>query len=445
MNGTLNDLRRNLVLTLLAALVMTGLAASTPLRAERSLFGAAQAATPAAKSVGTVKAISGNTITLASEGGGEINVTVGDGARVVRVEPGSTDLKNAAPMQLQDLQAGDRILVRGTPGDGGKSMVAVSVIAMKKADLAEKHAHEREEWQKHGVGGLVTAVDAAAGTVQLDTSALGANKNVTVAVSKSTVLRRYAPGSINFDDASAAPIDQIKVGDQLRARGSRIADGSTLTADEVVSGSFRNIAGTVTAIDAAAGTLTVNDLTTKKSVVVKVNTTSQLKKLPPAIAQGIAARLKGNSSDARASASAGGPQSEAGRPGASSAASGAPGAQGGAGGSGAGMRGDAASAGGGERERQGGAAGGPGAGAEARGGGDFQQAIARMPAATLADLQKGDAVMIVATSDSGSAGTTAITLLAGVEPILQASPSGGQSILTPWSLNGSPGGDAATQ
>jgi hypothetical protein len=442
MNGTLNDLRRNLVLTLFAALVMTGLAASTPLRAERSLFEAAQAATPTAKSVGTVKAISGNTITLASEGGGEISVTVGDGARVVRVEPGSTDLKNAAPMQLQDLQAGDRILVRGTSGDGGKSMVAVSVIAMKKADLAEKHAHEREEWQKHGVGGLVTAVNAAAGTVRLDTSALGANKNVTVAVSKSTVLRRYAPGSINFDDASAAPIDQIRVGDQLRARGSRSGDGTSLAADEVVSGSFRNIAGTVTAIDAAAGTLTVNDLATKKSVVVKVNATSQLKKLPAAMAQRIAARLKGNSGDAGASASAGGPQSEAGRPGASSAASSAPGAQGGVG-SRASRRGDQASAGGGER--QGGAAGGPGAGADARGGGDFQQAIARMPAATLADLQKGDAVMIVATSDSGNAGTTAITLLAGVEPILQASPSGGQSILTPWSLSGSPGGDAATQ
>jgi len=69
-----------------------------------------------------------------------------------------------------------------------------------------------------------------------------------------------------------------------------------------------------------------------------------------------------------------------------------------------------------------------------------------MPAATLADLQKGDAVMIVATSDSGGAATTAITLLAGVEPILQASPSGGQSLLTPWSLSGAPGGgDAATQ
>ena len=108
----------------------------------------ATAAAAAAKAVGTVKAISGKSITLTQEAGGEITVTVQDSARVVRVDPGSTDLKNAAPLQLRDLQPGDRILVRGTLGDGGKSLVAVSVIAMKKADLAEKHAHEREEWQK---------------------------------------------------------------------------------------------------------------------------------------------------------------------------------------------------------------------------------------------------------------------------------------------------------
>jgi hypothetical protein len=420
----------------LAAFAATGGALSSAAMPDQP-SAAAQAAT--AKAVGTVKAISGNTITLTQESGGEISVTVQEGARVVRVEPGSTDLKNAAPLQLQDLQAGDRILVRGSAVDGGKSLVAVSVIAMKKADLAEKRAHEREEWQRHGVGGLVTAVDAATGTVQLDTSALGANKNVTITVSKTTVLRRYAPGSVNFDDAAAAPIDQIKVGDQLRARGSRAGDGTTLAADEVVSGSFRNIAGTVTSIDAAGATLTINDLATKKPVVVKVTATSQLRKLPQPMAQRIAARLKGNSGDAAAGSTAGAP-GEAGRPGGNST-SGVAGGSGAAGSAttGAGRRGEqAASAG---------TTGAPGAGGERQGdaGGDLQQAIARMPAATLADLQKGDAVMIVATSDSGVAATTAITLLAGVEPILQASPSGGQSLLTPWSLSGAPGGDAATQ
>jgi len=68
--------------------------------------------------------------------------------------------------------------------------------------------------------------------------------------------------------------------------------------------------------------------------------------------------------------------------------------------------------------------------------------LSRLPANTLADFQKGDAVMIVATADHDASKTTAITVLGGVEPILQASPQGqAASILSPWSLNN--GGDAA--
>jgi hypothetical protein len=73
---------------------------------------------------------------------------------------------------------------------------------------------------------------------------------------------------------------------------------------------------------------------------------------------------------------------------------------------------------------------------------DLQQVISRMPPSSLSDLNKGDAVMIVATSGTPEGDAIAITLLAGVEPILQASPKA-QSILSPWSLN-SAGGEAAT-
>src|SRR5580693_4226204 len=257
------------------------------------------------KAVGTVKSISGNSIVLAAEGGADTNVVVQDGARLLQIEPGETDLKKATPLQLGDLQNGDRILVRGTSGPDGKSILAVSVIAMKKADLAARHAHEQAEWQRNGIGGLVSAVDPAAGTITVSTSALGANKNVLVHVSKNTVLRRYAPGSVKFDDAAAAPIDQVKAGDQLRARGQKSADGGELTADEVVSGSFRNISGTINSIDAGTNTITVQDLVTKKPVIVQISQTSQLRKLPAPMAQRIAARLKGGS-DAPGGANGGG-------------------------------------------------------------------------------------------------------------------------------------------
>lgn len=84
---------------------------------------------------------------------------------------------------------------------------------------------------------------------------------------------------------------------------------------------------------------------------------------------------------------------------------------------------------------------GPAGGVRAGGGADFQQILNRMPAVTLSDLHKGDAVVIVATEGATSA-STAITLLTGVEPILQAAPTAGQAMmLTPWSLGGAPAGD----
>jgi hypothetical protein len=413
---------------------------------ESRVFAATPQAAAASKAVGTVKSISGNNIVLAAEGGTDTNVVVQDGARLLQIEPGETDLKKATPLQLSDLQVGDRILVRGGAGPDGKSILAASVIAMKKADLAAKRAHDQAEWMRHGIGGLVSAVDPAAGTITVSTSALGASKSVVVQVSKSTVLRRYAPGSVKFDDAAPAPIDQIQKGDQLRARGQRSADGGELTADEVVSGSFRNISGTINSVDAGANTITVEDLTTKKAVVVKIADTSQLRKLPAPMAQRVAARLKGNGGEGGAGQGANGAASASASPGASTA--------GDAGNTGnAAVRAPAGSSAleqksgdtGGPGAAQGGAGGSGGARGTAGGqGGDLQQAITRLPASKLSDLQKGDAVMIVATSGNAGAGgsVVAITLLSGVEPILQASPTG-QSILTPWSMSGAPGGDAA--
>jgi len=375
---------------------------------------------PATRPVGTIKTITGKTIVLTTDAGPEVTIQVQDDARLLRVEPGEKDLKNAVPLQLQDLQAGDRILVRGKMADDGKTVLAASVIAIKSADIATKQAHDRDEWQRHGAGGLVKSVDAAAGAITISTNAMGVAKDVTVQVSKQTVLRRYAPNSVKFDDAKPAPIDQIKVGDQLRARGTRNADGTQLTADEVVSGTFRNIAGTVSSIDASARTITVMDLVAKKPVTVKVTADTQLRKLSPAMAQGIALRLKGGAADAPVGTAGTAPGSAPAKP--ADAATGQTGGQGG-------QTGGAGGAG-----RVGGAAGG------ARGG-DLGQMLSRMPAATLADLQKGDAVMIVTTEGTQESGATAITLLAGVEPLLQA--SGASSILTPWTMSGAPGGDAA--
>ena len=261
----------------------------------------------------------------------------------------------------------------------------------------------------------MSAVDLPSGTITISARALGGARSVTIRISSDAILRRYAPNSVNFDDAKPSTLDQIKTGDQLLARGTRSADGSELAAEEVVSGSFRNIAGTIVSIGSDSNTLSVMDLITKKPVDVKIAADSQIRKLPPQMAQFMAMRLKGQAGAGPGGAGNGpdttGVQPQAGR-------------QGPASGDGNGV------------------SGGTG-GREGRAGGDLQQILNRVPRATLADLQKGDAVMIVATSGNGAGPVTAITLVSGVEPLLEASPNGGAQsmILPPWSMD-APTGDA---
>ena len=405
-----------------ACLILAGVrsASAQPVPAQAATQQSAQ--TPAAaRPVGTIKSISGNIVVLSTDTGSDVTVQVQDTTKLVRIAPGQTDLKDAAPIQLADIQPGDRILVRGKLADDGKAVVATSIIAMKKADIAEKQSREREEWQKHGLGGLVNSVNAASGTITIALSSQGEKKSVAVHVSKDTMLRRYSLDSVKFDDAKPAPLDQVKPGDQLRARGTRSPDGTELTADEIVSGTFRNISGTISAIDTSAGAIIVQDLVVKKSITVRITPESQLRKLPPPIAQRIAARLRGASTDTSSSAtSANGSGSLANAE--QSPKLNTPPARGSTSG------------------------GSDGSGRSGGGGiADLQQMISRMPAAALADLQKGDAVMIVATEGGASGPSTVITLLGGVEPILQASPkSSASTILSPWSLSSGGGGEAAT-
>lgn len=78
---------------------------------------------------------------------------------------------------------------------------------------------------------------------------------------------------------------------------------------------------------------------------------------------------------------------------------------------------------------------------------DLQRFLDQTPAVTLADVHKGDAVVVLATEGTPSSGGTIIKLYSGVEPILEAAPNASQAMmLTPWSLGGgAPGGDAGNQ
>ena len=243
--------------------------------------------------MGTVKAIAGNILTLATNAGTELSVQVQDSTRILRTVPGRNDLREATPIHLQDVQVGDRILARGTRADDGRTLLASTLVAMKKSDISERRQRELQDWQARGVGGLVQSIDLPAKTVTISTLTATGISKTTIHVTDETILRRYAPGSVRFEEAKPGTLNEIKAGDQLRARGSRNPDNHELTADEVVSGSFRNVAGTIVSTDAASHTITVNDLATKKPLTVSIGPDSQMRSLPPMLAQRIAMRLKG--------------------------------------------------------------------------------------------------------------------------------------------------------
>ncbi len=385
------------------------------------------------KTVGVIQSVQADSITVAAEsggeGGGDITAKLTVSTKILRVPPGEKDLKNATALQAQDLQPGDRVLVRGqaaTGGDGHAIVIsALAVIVVKQADVAVKQQHDLDDWQKRGVDGIVTKVDAATGTITISRGGTGASQSVAVHISKNTILRRYPPGSAKYEDAKPAPADQIKVGDQFHARGARNPDGSDVSAEEVVSGTFPIIEGTIKAIDAAANTVTVQDAIRKTAVVVAVPPDSLMWKLPAEMDKRFAMQLKG-------AAGGGGRGNQPGGKGQGPTGLSVPTGDGGA------RPGTESQA-----RRWQGAGQGPGSGGN--GPPDlqrmFQRALSRLPNCKLADLQKGDIVYILATEDGISDPVRAIKLLAGVEAILTASPNRSSSLLSSWSL-GAPSGES---
>lgn len=359
--------------------------------------------------VGVITAISDDTLTVKTDSGKVYQVVVPATAAISRIAPGQRDLSAAAAIQINDLSIGDRVLVKLDPnGPAGTAQVA-QIVAVKQTDVALKQEKERGDWRQRGVGGMVKSVDTASGVILLTTGAGTMAKTITVRTTKATMLKRYAPGSERFDAALPAPIDAILPGDQLRARGIKNEGGTELDAEEVISGTFRNISGTISSLDVAGSTLVVKDLATKKQVTIHITKESQIRRLPESMSQILAARLKGGT----ASRGPGNlPQNGAG--GAQEHSRGTPGGSG----------------------------QGNGNGQSAGQGGDLQQMLNRAPTIQPAELQKGEAVMLVSTV--GASDVTAITLLVGVRPLLE-SPEASQNLLSNWSMGTSAGATEAIQ
>lgn len=327
---------------------------------------------------GTVKATADGGLTLTTAAGQDYAVTLPATAKVLVVPPGAAASAATAGTPA-DVAVGDKAIVIGTASDTGTTLTATKVYLMKSAAIAQSHAADQAAWAQ-GTGGIVKSVDVSAGTVVLASGM----KTITLSTTPKTIVRHYSGSSVSFADATTCTLADVKVGDQLRVRGAKSADGLAIMADEMVAGTFHNYSGLVSAVDATAGTVTLKDLTTKKTVTVAVTSSSDVKRIPPQMATMIAARMKNTGAGGAAPATADGAQ-------------------------------------------------------RARGAGaDLSQMLSRFPAETLSGLKVGEAVMIVASSPAGDPSkATAVTLLAGVDAILTASPSG-EMQLSPWSVGGAP-------
>jgi Cu/Ag efflux protein CusF len=367
--------------------------------------------------IGEVTAIDANAkqISVKLDTGAVVPATVDEKTRYLRIPPGEKDLKNAATIAFENVAVGDRAFVRGHMAEDQKSIAAVAVIIMTKAELAQKHERDREEWKRRGMAGPVTAVNAEAKEVTISTRTREGPKPVVVEIPEHVDFRRYAPDSIRFSDAKASSFAELKVGDQLRVLGDKNTEGSRIKAEAIVSGSFRNIAGVIKTMDASANLITLTDLVLHKPVTVMLSPETAMRRLPPFMAAMLARReAGGQGGGAPAGSAPGGP-----REGTAQGIPGPPRPEGTKPGASAPAAENAQYPGGGVR----------------RGNTDFQDMLERMPQIKLADLKVGDAIMLSSTIGTDGTRVTAINLLAGVEPLLTAAPKGGQQIFGSWNFD----------
>ncbi len=315
-------------------------------------------------------------IIVKTDAGSLVTVTVADSTVFKKVLPGQTGLTGATDLTFAQLAEGDRIFARGTPAEDNKSVLARMVIVMSKADIAKKQEDERAEWRRRGLLGVITALKPTTKEITVSTRSMAGTQPVVIPVSEKVEMRRYAPDSIKFADAKASRFEDLQVGDQLRALGERSADGTKFAAEQVVTGSFRTVAGVVTELDAQTGEVKINDRQSKQPLTIVVKNDAVLRRFPA----DMAGMMMGGSRPGGGTAA----QGQTAASGASAPQSGSPGA------------------------------GGPGM----RGGGGIQELIERLPTIAISDLKVGDTIIVSSTKGADAARLTAISLVTGADTLL---------------------------
>ncbi|HEX8285569.1 MAG TPA: hypothetical protein VF588_19595 [Pyrinomonadaceae bacterium] len=362
--------------------------------------GAAAARTPRQRLVGEVTAVDAATrqLMVRADSGETVAVTTTEQTTYVRMPPGETSLQKGQPAAFADVRVGDRVLAPGVGASGG---AARQVILMARAATAAAGGGQgRDDGRR--LNGRVVSADAAKKLIVVQTRGREGADSVTVDASAAARVLRFAPDSMRPADAQAGSLADVRPGDNLRATGERSADGRSFKAEEVLTGAFMRFAGTVTKVDAARGELTVKNEQGEQTVTLAFGPHSTLRRATPEFEQVVAQRAErfGRREQRRAASGQGGQGGQAG---------------GGAAREGRrdGERGRRREGEGEQRAGDGGQRRGGGPGGGGGGGNNIQQMVEALPAVALADLKKGNAVVVTVTPSADTSRATVVSLLTG--------------------------------
>jgi hypothetical protein len=233
-------------------------------------------------------------VIVTTAAGSQVTVTLSDRTTFMRIPPGEKTKDKFIKIAPTDFTLGDSVFARGRMSEDRKNLPALEFYVMSKGDIAEKKERERDEWSKRGIAGTVSAINAEKKEISVDSRTPQGPKPIVIAATGNTKFRRYAPDSVRFSDAQPGAFGDLKVGDQLRALGTKSTDGSRFTPEEIVTGSFQTISGSVTEIDPEKKEIKIKDLQSQQSVTVVVSKDSSMRRLTPEMITALATPAKGS-------------------------------------------------------------------------------------------------------------------------------------------------------
>jgi hypothetical protein len=295
--------------------------------------------------------------------GNQVTVTLSDRTNFMRIPPGEKTKDKFIKITAADFSLGDSVFARGRMSEDRMNLPALEFYVMSKGEIAQKRERQRDEWRTRGVAGAISALNAETKEISLDSRTPNGPKPVVIAANADTKFRRYAPDSVRFSDAKQSSFAELKVGDQLRALGTKSDDSGRLKAEEIVSGSFQTIGGTITEVSTESSEIKINDSQNHQQITIIVKKDSSMRRLTPEL---LAALVPGKSGAS--------PSPTATSPANANAAKGA---------------------------------------------GDLQEMFDQLPTLSLKELKPGDSILVSSTKGAEPTRMTAIAVVSGVGPLLE--------------------------